>query len=148
MSHLIGSRQPRRRLLGVVRYSWQGQSERGSAIADFALVSVVLVPLFFGVLQLALVWHVKTTLTSAASEGARYGAAYNRTPADGQQRTTTVINQVFGTDLGDDVSAADVSINGQPAVQVDVTADVPVLAFWGPTITVEAHGHAVKEVLP
>ncbi|MGA9343523.1 MAG: TadE family protein, partial [Nocardioidaceae bacterium] len=55
------------------------RSQRGSAIADFALVSVVLVPLFFGILQLALIWHVRTTLTSAASEGARYGAAFDRT---------------------------------------------------------------------
>lgn len=127
---------------------WRGRSQRGSAIADFALVSVVLVPLFFGVLQLALVWHIKTTLTSAASEGARYGAAYNRTASDGQQRTTTVIDEVFGGDFADKVSAADVTLNGQPAVEVDIRADVPVLAFWGPTITVEARGHAVKEILP
>jgi hypothetical protein len=31
---------------------------------------------------------------------------------------------------------------------VDVTAEVPVLALWGPTVTVEVQGHAVKEVLP
>ena len=124
------------------------RSQRGSAIADFALVSVVLVPLFFGVLQLALVWHVKTTLTSAASEGARYGAAYNRTVVDGEQRTAAVIDDVFGRDFSDQVSASEVSLNGQPAVEVDVTADVPVLAFWGPTITVEVRGHAVKEILP
>ncbi len=108
----------------------------------------MLVPLFFGVLQLALVWHVKTTLTSAASEGARYGAAYNRAASDGQQRTAAVIDDVFGAGFGDSVTAADVSINGQPAVEVAVTAEVPVLAFWGPTITVETRGHAVKEVLP
>lgn len=124
------------------------RSQRGSAIVDFALVSVVLVPLFFGVLQLALVWHVKTTLTSAASEGARYGAAYNRTTVDGQQRTAAVIDEVFGLDFADQVSAAQMSIAGQPAVEVTVRAQVPVLAFWGPTITVEAQGHAVKELLP
>lgn len=109
---------------------------------------MVLVPLFFGVLQLALVWHVKTTLTSAASEGARYGAAYDRTAADGQQRTASVIDEVFGTDFANQVSAGQMSINGQPAVEVTVRAQVPVLAFWGPTITVEARGHAVKELLP
>jgi Flp pilus assembly protein TadG len=111
-------------------------------------VSVVLVPLFFGVLQLALVWHVKTTLTSAAAEGARYGAAYNRTVLDGQQRTAAVIDEVFGGRLADDVSADQVLIAGQPVVEVSVRAHVPVLAFWGPTITVEADGHAVKELLP
>lgn len=124
------------------------RSETGSAIADFALVSVVLVPLFFGVLQLALIWHVKTTLTSAASEGARYGAAYNRTVHDGQQRTAAVIDEVFGADFADRVTAGEVSIRGQPVVEVTVRADVPVLAFWGPTISIEADGHAIKELLP
>lgn len=124
------------------------RSQRGSAIVDFALVSVVLVPLFFGVLQLALVWHIKTTLTSAASEGARYGAAYNRTAVDGEQRTAATVDEVFGRDFVDEVSGANVAIDGQAAVEVSVRAQVPVLAFWGPTITVEAVGHAVKEVLP
>ncbi len=124
------------------------RSEHGSAIADFALVSVVVVPLFFGVLQLALIWHVKTTLTSAASEGARYGAGYNRSVADGQQRTAAVIDEVFGGDFVDRVDATLTDLDGQPVVEVDVRAEVPVLAFWGPTIEVEATGHAIKEVLP
>ena len=125
-----------------------GRTQRGSAIADFALVSVAVVPLFFGVLQLALVWHIKTTLTSAASEGARYGAMYNRTSTDGVQRTRDVIHDVFGADLPTEVSGRDTSIEGQPAVAVQVDADVPLLAFWGPRITLQVDGHAIKEVLP
>ncbi len=124
------------------------RAESGSAIADFALVSVVLVPLFFGVLQLAMIWHVKTTLTSAASEGARYGAAYNRSVDDGERRTSSVIDETFGTDFADTVAARETAVAGQPGVEVDVSAEVPVLGFWGPTITVEVNGHAVKEVLP
>ena len=124
------------------------RSQDGSAIADFALVSVVLVPLFFGILQLALVWHVKTTLTSAASEGARSGAAYDRTTLDGQRRTSAVIDETFGTDFRDEVTASDSTVSGQPGVEVDVSAQVPMLGFWGPTITVEVTGHAVKEVVP
>lgn len=123
-------------------------SQRGSAIVDFALVSVVLVPLFFAVLQLALIWHVETTLTSAASEGARYGAAFDRTAVDGQRRTSATIDQTFGNDFDDRVMALDTSISGQPGVEIDVRAQVPVLGFWGPRITVEVSGHAVKEVLP
>jgi Flp pilus assembly protein TadG len=130
------------------RAVFRRRTERGSAIADFALVSVVLVPLFFGVLQLALVWHVKTTLTSAASEGARYGAMYNRTVADGAHRTSTVIDDVFGRDFAADVRASTTSVDGAEAVQVHVSADVPVLAFWGPTIEVEVAGHAIRETLP
>lgn len=124
------------------------RSQRGSAIVDFTLVSVVLVPLFFGILQLALIWHVKTTLTSAASQGARYGASYQRTAAEGQRQTAAVIDDVFGSDFSAAVSAHDTSVEGQPGVEVDVRAEVPVLAFWGPTVAVEVHGHAIKEVLP
>jgi Flp pilus assembly protein TadG len=124
------------------------RSQRGSAIADFALVSVVLVPLFFGVLQLALIWYVKTTLTSAASQGAHYGATYNRTVADGQQRTSDEIRDVFGNKITAVVSARSTSVEGLPGVEVDVRADVPVLAFWGPTVSVAVSGHAVQEVLP
>ena len=125
------------------------RGEAGSAIADFALVSIVLVPLFFGILQFALVWHVKTTLTSAASEGARYGAGYNRDVAEGAARTSAVIDQVFGSDFADQVTAtAGVVEGGAEVVEVAVTAEVPVLALWGPTIEVEVTGHAVKEVLP
>jgi Flp pilus assembly protein TadG len=125
-----------------------GRSERGSAIVDFALVSVVLVPLFFGVLQVALIWHVKTTLTSAASEGARYGATYNRTTEEGARRTRAVIDETFGSRLADRVSAHDTAVGGQPAVEVEVRARVPVLAFWGPTVAVDVTGHAIKEQLP
>lgn len=124
------------------------RSQRGSALVDFALVAVVLVPLFFGVLQVGLIWHVKTTLTSAASEGARYGAAYNRSYADGATRTSQVVAEVFGTDFRDEVAASESSIEGQPVVVVSVEAKVPVLAFWGPAITLDVEAHAVKEILP
>lgn len=122
--------------------------ERGSAIADFALVSVVLVPLFFAVLQLALIWHVRATLTSAATDGARYAAAYGRSLPAGAARTRAVIDDVLGTDLHDRVQARPASIRGQPAVEVRVRAEVPVVAFWGPTVTLHTEGHAVRETLP
>ncbi|MGA9346332.1 MAG: TadE family protein, partial [Nocardioidaceae bacterium] len=110
--------------------------------------SVVLVPLFFGILQLALIWHVRTTLTSAASEGARYGAAFDRTAQDGRRRTSDRIDQTFGRDFAAQVSADDTAVAGVRGVEVDVSAEVPVLGFWGPEITVRVSGHAVKEVLP
>lgn len=44
------------------------------AVVDFVLVTVILVPLVLGIMQVALVLHVRNTLTSAASEGARYAA--------------------------------------------------------------------------
>jgi hypothetical protein len=122
--------------------------ERGSAVAEFALVAIVLVPLFFGVVQLALVWHVKTTITSAASQGARYAAAYDRGLADGERRTADVIDVALGQSVRDQERASETEIGGQRVVQIVVRARVPTLGFWGPSITVEGTGHAVKETLP
>lgn len=123
-------------------------SQQGSAVVDFVLVAVVLVPLFFAILQLALVWHVKSTLTAAASQGAHYGAGYQRTPAQGAARTRWIIDDTFGTDFRGRVRSQATRIDGQPGVEVDVTARVPVLVFWGPTLSVSVSGHAVTEVLP
>ena len=124
------------------------RSQQGSAIVDFALVSVVLVPLFFAILELVLIWHVKSTLTAAASQGAHFGAAYQHTPAQGAARTRSIIVDTFGEDFRDRVSARATRVDGQPGVEVDVTARVPVLVLWGPTLSVSVSGHAVTEVLP
>lgn len=124
------------------------RSERGSAIADFALTSVILVPLFFAIFQFAVIWHVRNTLTAAASEGARYGAVYNRSTEQGAERTADAIAETFGSDFRATVTAGTTQTRGQPVVEVVVHAEVPVLAFWGPTVRVESRGHAIKELLP
>src|SRR5699024_8700584 len=46
--------------------------ERGSAVVEFVLVSVLVVTLLLGVLQLTLALHVRNTVVDAAGEGARY----------------------------------------------------------------------------
>jgi Flp pilus assembly protein TadG len=124
------------------------RSQRGSAVADFALVAVVLVPLFFAVVQLALIWHVKSTLTAAASQGAGYGASYQHTPAQGAARTRQLIDETFGRDFRDHVTARATRVQGQPGVEVHVVAKVPVLVLWGPEVTVSVSGHAITEILP
>ena len=49
-------------------------------------------PVFLGVLQVALVLFVRNTLAAAASEGARYAATLDRGPADGAARTRSQIS--------------------------------------------------------
>ena len=56
--------------------------QRGAAVVDFVLVLVVLVPVFLGILQVALVLFVRNTLAAAASEGARYAATLDRDPVE------------------------------------------------------------------
>ena len=54
-----------------------GDRESGSAVADFAMVAGLLSLLFLAVFQLGLALHIRNTLISCASEGARYGARAN-----------------------------------------------------------------------
>ena len=60
--------------------------ERGAAVVDFVLVLLVLLPLVLGILQLALVLHVRNTLASAAAEGARHAAVAGSSAPPGRRR--------------------------------------------------------------
>lgn len=119
--------------------------ERGSAVVDFALIMLVLVPLFLGIAQVALVMYVRTTLTSAASEGARLAATVDRGPGDGAARTRSLIDSSLGGRYAKDVSAGTTVVDGAPMVVVRVRAEVPPLGMFGPGIALTAEGHAVEE---
>ena len=71
------------------------------------LVSLVLVPLVLGLIQVGLVLHVRNTLAAAATEGARYGATIDRTPADGAARTRPQIDDALAARFAEDVDAPD-----------------------------------------
>lgn len=129
----------------MIRPPLRGRDERGSAVVDFVLVMVVLIPLVLGILQVALVLHVRNTLTSAASEGARYAATLDRGPGDGVERTRTEIDAVLAGRFAQDITAVSEPVNGSPGIRVTVRAEVPPLGLWGPGITLVTHGHAVEE---
>jgi Flp pilus assembly protein TadG len=122
--------------------------ETGAAVVDFVLVVVVLVPLFLGILQVALVLHVRNTLTAAASEGARYAATVDRSEADGVARTRAQIGGALAARFARDVTAHPASVEGAPGVVVEVVAEVPPLGLWGPAVRLRVAGHAVEEVAP
>lgn len=124
------------------------RSERGSAVVDFVLVLVVLVPLFLGILQVALVMMVRNTLASAAAEGARYAATLDRDPADGVARTREQIDAAISGRFAQDVSATTLMVDGAPTVRVTVRATVPALGIGGPAVTLVVTGDAVEEQRP
>jgi len=93
-----------------------GRDERGSAVVDFVLVTVVIVPLFLGILQLALVLHVRNTLSSAASEGARHAATADRGPADGVAKAREQVADVLDPRYHQDIEATPIEIGGVPGL--------------------------------
>lgn len=121
------------------------RSQRGSAVVDFVLVLVVLIPLFLGILQVALVLMVRNTLASAAAEGARYAATIDRGPADGVTKTREQIDGAIAGRYARDITVETVMVDGAPTIRVTVHATVPALGLGGPGISLDASGHAIEE---
>jgi Flp pilus assembly protein TadG len=109
---------------------------------------VVLIPLFLGIVQVALVLHVRNTLAAAASEGARYAATVDRPLDTGAARTREQISGALAARFARRVVSRPASVHGVPGVEVDVTADVPPLGIWGPAVRITVSGHAVEETAP
>jgi Flp pilus assembly protein TadG len=124
------------------------RSARGSAVVDFVLVLLVVVPIFLGILQVALVLLVRNTLASAAAEGARYAATLDRDPTDGAARTRSQIDGAISGRFAQHVDAHPAVVDGAPGVEVVVRATVPALGIGGPGVELTVAGHAVEEQRP
>jgi Flp pilus assembly protein TadG len=109
---------------------------------------MVLVPLVLGLIQVGLVLHVRNTLAAAATEGARYGANIDRTPADGAARTREQVRGAIAERFAQDVTASRESAGGVPTVVVRVRAEIPPLGLWGPGVRLSVAGHGVQETAP
>ena len=112
------------------------------------LVSLVLVPLVLGVLQVGLVLYVRNTLTAAAAEGARYAATLDRGPSAGVARAQEQIRGALADRFASAASADERLVAGVRVVEVRVHAEVPPLGIWGPSIALDVAGHAVEEPQP
>ncbi|HCB02846.1 MAG TPA: pilus assembly protein TadE [Nocardioides bacterium] len=119
----------------------RSRSGRGAAVVDVVLVLAVLVPVVLGIMQVALVLHVRNTLVAAASEGARLAATADRGPADGAALTRAQIHGAVSGRFAQDVSAQ----QSADRVEITVHARVPALGLGGPGIEVTVTGHAVEE---
>ena len=134
------------------------RGEAGSAVVDFVLVLLVLVPVFTAVLQLGLALYVRNTLAACAQEGARFGSAENFVtgPRGGavraaESRTRGCIDAILADRYSRDISAvlttASVGEGAVPVVRVRVAGPVPVfglLGLGGQTIRVS--GMAMQEL--
>ena len=116
--------------------------DRGSAVVDFVLVGALLTLFFLGIVQLALVLHVRNTLIDAAASGARYGTLADRTATDARERTTQLIGVALTPEFARDVSTTETSYAGLRTLEVTVRAPLPVIGLIGPRELLEVKGHA------
>lgn len=121
--------------------------ERGSAVVEFSLVSVLLVALVLAVLQLALALHIRNTVLDAAAEGARYAALADNSLDDGVERTRQLIVVALGPAYARDISADYARYAGLPSTRVRVLSPLPLAGLLGPDRGMEVTGHAARENL-
>ncbi|TDE97441.1 pilus assembly protein [Occultella glacieicola] len=121
------------------------RSERGSAVVDFLLVSLLVTVLVLGVVQLALTLHVRNILIDSASEGARYAALEGSSLAAGQQRTADLITSTLPDFYAENLEAGYLNHPGATLVEIRVSAPIPVLGLLGPSGVVNVTGRAVQE---
>ena len=119
--------------------------ESGAAVADFAMVSALVTLLFVAVFQLGLALHVRNTLISCASEGARLGARDGARPEDGAARTRDLITASLSARFAGDVRVSTTEVGGVQVVSVRVLAPLPVLGPLGPDRTLDVVGRAFLE---
>ena len=120
--------------------------ESGSAVADFAMVSGLLSLLFLAVFQLGLALHIRNTLISCASEGARYGARADATPQDGVDRARQMISASLADRYADNVTATTTTVDGVLVLQIRVEAPLPVLGALGPDRMLAVQARAFSEM--
>jgi len=119
--------------------------ERGSAVVDFVLVLLVLLPLVLGILQLALVLHVRNTLASAAAEGARHAAVAGSSAPAGRAKVEELVDGALSQEFVRSVTVAPARIGGAAGFEAVVEADVTVLGLGGPGVHIRVEGHAIAE---
>lgn len=124
-----------------------GESERGTAVAEFVMVSALLTALTLAVLQLALALHIRNTVLDAAAEGARYAALADSGLAEGAERSRDLITSALGPAYAADVSASYAEVAGAPGVQIRVVAPLPLFGLLGMDRGLEVTGHAAVEEL-
>ena len=121
------------------------RDERGAAVADFAMVSTLVVVLFLSVFQLGLALHTRNTLISCASEGARLGARADAAPGQGISRTEALISQSLSPRYARQVTTREAVVEGVRVIEVRVVAPVPVIGLLGPDDRLDVVGRAFVE---
>jgi Flp pilus assembly protein TadG len=119
-----------------MKFSWPravASARRGTAAVDFAMVSVVFLPLCFGIIELGIVLWVQNTLQTTAELTARCVATQNTACGDAKSYAVATASAWLPSGM---VNAADVTVstgascNGSPGTAVIVTITHN---FWGGT---------------
>jgi Flp pilus assembly protein TadG len=123
--------------------------ERGSAVVDFVMVSMLIVALLLAVLQVAVYAHIRNVVTASAQDGARFAANADVDSASGAARTLEIVARATNRRTADGLactSGEEADSTGLTVVVVTCSGSVPsLLAALGDLLPLEVTGRAVKE---
>jgi Flp pilus assembly protein TadG len=111
---------------------------------------VLLIMLLFGVLQVAALFYVRSVVSAAAADGARYAANADVPSTDGAQRASNLIRQGLGAGMASRLtctagSAADAS-TGLATAQVRCQGQIrSMLVPIGAFVRVDVTARSLKE---
>ncbi len=124
------------------------RGDSGAAVVDFVLVSVLVLSMFLLVFQIGVVLHVRNVLVAAAAEGARFGAAADRTPEEGAVRAHEAVAQALGRRVADRMTCEPVqggTVDGAPVVDIRCSGPMPIVFLPAGPLTITVHAHALEE---
>lgn len=121
------------------------------------LVSLILVPLFAGILQLGLALYVRNTLAACAQEGAHYAAAEDIVRAGtaaianaASERAKSCVTDSLPSSFANGITASTPTLasagGSVPVVEVRIASPLPLMGFLGVGSGVlHATGDAMQE---
>lgn len=126
------------------RFRRLGPEEAGSAVAEFVMITSLLIVIAVTLIQLTLVLHVRNTLTDAAANGAHYGALANRSPSDAAGRTRLLISESLHGGFARNVSVSTSAVGEGQLVSVTVSTRVPLIGLLPNGWDLTVRGDAVR----
>ena len=125
------------------------RADKGSAVVEFALVSIVLVVLLLAVLQVAIYVYVRNVVAASAAEGARYGADADVDSGVGGPRARDLVASSVGRRVAGQVPCAateEPGAGGTTLVAVRCRGRLSVFfAPLGRSLPVDVTGRSLKE---
>ena len=119
-------------------------AENGSALVESLVVSLLVAFLVLSLMQVAYAMHVRSTMMSIAGEGARRVALVDATPAEGQVRINSLMEETLSGLSKPDVTIKPDINAGERIITVTVRGKLPIIGPWGipGALTVKASAYA------
>jgi len=113
-------------------------------VVEFVVVVPMLALLVLGVVQVGLALHVRSTIASAAAEGARVAAVSGGDTVAGELRARAALAGSLADGVVERVVVTRSTSGGVATLDVLVRARLPLVGLLGPS-ALEVHGHALAE---